>query len=445
MLNVTFGHCAGLDVHKKTVVATRIRPLGESEEAEAETQTFGTTTAELLALMDWLLAWEVTHVAMESTGVYWQPIHNILEGNLEVWLVNAHHLKQVPGRKTDVGDSAWLAQVMRLGLVKPSFIPPQPQRDLRDLTRYRVKLVQERAREVNRIQKVLEGANIKLASVASDVLGVSGRAMLEALVEGVRDARQLAELAKGRLRQKLPQLEQALQGLMRPHQAYLLAHQLAHLDFLDEEIAALSEQIERQLAALPPVVSPPAGGDEGDSAPRPEGAPEPTPPLTATEAAALLDTIPGVSLRLAQALLAEVGLDLTRFPSAKHLAAWAGVAPGNHESAGKRHSGRTRQGNPTLRTLLMEGAWAAAKTKQTYLAALYHRLAGRRGKKRAVVAVAHAMLVSAYYMLTRRTPYLELGPAYLDHRKKEFLVNRLLQRLNRAGYAVTLQPMPAPV
>jgi len=443
MLNVTFSHCAGLDVHKKTVVATRIRPLGESDEAEQETQTFGTTTAELLTLLDWLLGWEVTHVAMESTGVYWQPIYNILEGNLEVWLVNAHHLKQVPGRKTDVGDSAWLAQVMRLGLVKPSFIPPQPQRDLRDLTRYRVKLVQERAREVNRIQKVLEGANIKLASVASDVLGVSGRAMLEALVEGVRDARQLAELAKGRLRQKLSQWEQALQGRMRPHQAYLLAHQLAHLDFLDEEIAALSEQIERQLAALPPVVSPPTGEDTGSGA-HPEGVGEPTPPLTATEAAALLDTIPGVSLRLAQAMLAEVGPDLTRFPSAKHLAAWAGLAPGNHESAGKRHSGRTRQGNPTLRTLMIEGAWAAAKTKQTYLATLYHRLAGRRGKKRAVVAVAHAMLVSAYYMLSRRRPYLELGPAYLDHRKKESLVNRLMQRLNRIGYAVTVQPMPTP-
>jgi transposase len=442
MLNVTFGHCAGLDVHKKTVVATRIRPLGESEEAEAETQTFGTTTAELLALMDWLLAWEVTHVAMESTGVYWQPIHNILEGNLEVWLVNAHHLKQVPGRKTDVGDSAWLAQVMRLGLVKPSFIPPQPQRDLRDLTRYRVKLVQERAREVNRIQKVLEGANIKLASVASDVLGVSGRAMLEALAAGEADAKRLAELAKGRLRQKLPQLEQALAGRMRAHQAYLLTHQLAHLDFLDEEIAGLSEQIERHLAALPPVVTPPAAPGGATSLEERSAPTIPLPPLTA--AAALLDTIPGVSLRLAQAMLAEVGLDLTRFPSAKHLAAWAGVAPGNHESGGKRHSGRTRQGNPTLRTLLVEGAWAAAKTKQTYLAALYHRLAGRRGKKRAVVAVAHAMLVSAYYMLTRRTPYLELGPAYLDHRKKELLVNRLLQRLNRAGYAVTLQPMPAP-
>jgi transposase len=436
MLNVTFSHCAGLDVHKRTVVATRIRPRAEGSEGEAaeqETATFGTTTAELLGLLDWLLAWEVSHVALESTGVYWQPVYNVLEGSLTVWLVNAHHLKQVPGRKTDVGDSEWLAQVMRLGLVKPSFIPPPAQRELRDLTRYRVKLVQERAREVNRIQKVLEGANIKLASVASDVLGKSGRAMLEALVAGEQDPKQLAELARGRLRQKLPQLAQALTGRMRPHHAFLLSHQLAHLDFLDAEIAALSEQIERQLTALPPAQESSPPGNEGN-----KGAT----PLTAAQAVALLDTIPGLNRRLAEAILAEMGLDLAHFPSAKQLAAWAGLAPGNHQSGGKRKSTRTRQGNPTWRTLLIEGAWAAVKTKGTYLAALYHRLAGRRGKKRAAVAVAHSMVVSLYYMLTRRTPYADLGAAYLDPRKQEHLVERLVQRLNRVGYTVALQPIP---
>jgi transposase len=419
-----------LDVHKKTVVATRLRPADAGEVAQ-ETATFGTTTPELLALLDWLLAWEVTHVAMESTGVYWQPLYNILAGNVEVWLVNAHHLKHVPGRKTDVKDSEWLAQVMRLGLVKPSFIPPPAQRDLRDLTRYRVKLVQERAREANRIQKVLESANIKLASVASDVLGVSGRAMLEALVAGEQDPKQLAQLARGRLRQKLPALEQALTGVVRPHQAFLLAHQLSHLDFLAQEIAALSAQIEQLLLDWTPAG--PTDGSAGEDA-----------GVDAAQAVALLDTIPGVNAHTAQAIIAELGLSVQRFASAKQAAAWAGVAPGNHESGGKRRATRTRQGNRTLRTVLLEAAWAAAKTKNTYLAALYRRLSARRGKKRAAVAVAHSILVSAYHMLVRRTPYQELGATYFDQRQKDHLVAGLLHRLRRIGYTASLQPIPTP-
>lgn len=443
-MEIIYERCAGLDVHKKTVVACRMR-TGEAGQVEQETQTFGTKTVELLGLVDWLSEWEVSHVALESTGDYWKPVYNLLEGNFEVVLVNAKHVHNVPGRKTDVSDGAWLTELMRYGLLRGSFIPPQPQRDLRDLTRYRSQLVRERSRLVNRIQKGLEGANIKLASVATDILGKSGRAMLAALAAGQTDAAELAEMAKGKLRKKIPELEKALSGLVRPHHRFLLSQQLSHLDFLDEQIEAISQEIERQMtdpeldrpAAEPqPQTIDPTTGEVKAAETEPNG-PQ---PLSFSQAVALLDTIPGVNQRTAEIIVAELGTDMSRFPTAKHAAAWAGVAPGNNESAGKRYSGKTRDGNQALQDALSEAAWAATRTKETYLSALYHRLAGRRGKKRAIVAVAHSILVSSYYMLSRHEPYHDLGGTYFDERKQASVINRLLQRLEKLGFSVTIEP-----
>jgi transposase len=441
MMEVLYGRCAGLDVHKKTVVAARTRPAATGG-WEREVRTFGTLTTELLQLVDWLQAWHCTHVALESTGEYWKPVYNLLEGNFSVLLVNPQHIKHVPGRKTDVKDAEWLNELLAHGLLRPSFIPPAPQRDLRDLTRYRTTLVEERARVVNRVQKVLEGANIKLASVASDILGVSGRDMLQGLAAGHTDAAQLAELARGRLREKLPVLEQALTGIVRPHQRFLLATQLAHIDFLDEQVAAVSREIIAQIEAMS---EPPTSSD--DRPPAAAGASRPTPdgpgPLTAAAAVELLDTIPGIDVRLAQLIVAELGTDMRRFPTDRQAAAWAGLAPGNYESAGKRYSGRLRDGNQSLRSGLVQGAWAASHTKDTYLAAQYHRLIGRRGKRRALVAVAHSMLVIAYHMLKKHQPYHELGASYFDDRKKEAVTDRIVKRLRKLGYRVSLEPLPA--
>jgi transposase len=381
-------------------------------------------------------------VAMESTGEYWKPIFNLLEGNFQVFLVNASHVKRVPGRKTDKADARWLARLMRYGLLQASFIPPQGQRDLRDLTRYRTKLVQERSREVNRVQGVLERANIKLASVATDIMGVSGRAILAALIEGRADPATMAELAKRRLRSKIPLLEQALTGLVREHHRRLLAIQLAHIDFLDEHIEALSGEITRCLtelsagAVLPP---PSASNTTADSAAEPA---VPDAPLTFTRAITLLDTIPGIDRRGAERWVAETGVDMARFGTAARLAAWVGVAPGNDESAGKQRSGRTRHGNQPLRTVLTQLAHAAAHTKGTYLSALYHRLAARRGRKRAIVAVAHSMLVSAFSMFERQEPYHELGAAYFDEQRRHHAVDRLMRRIEQLGYHVHLEPRP---
>jgi len=442
-MEVMYARCAGLDVHKRTVVAARTRPAAAGE-WEREVRTFGTMTVELLQLVDWLQAWDCSHVAMERTGEYWKPVYNLLEASFTVLLVNPQHIKHVPGRKTDVQDAEWLNELLAHGLLRPSFIPPVAQRDLRDLTRYRTTLVEERARVVNRVQKLLEGANIKLAAVASDVLGVSGRQMLEGLVAGQADPAVLANLARGRLREKLPELQQALTGLVRPHQRFLLATQLAHIDFLDEQVAAVSQEIiaridHMSLPAEPPARLPPA--DIGPTPPPAEGAP----PLSAAQAVALLDTIPGVDVRLAQVIVAELGTDMTRFPTDRHAAAWAGLAPGNYESAGKRYSGRVRDGNQSLRTALVQGAWAAAHTKDTYLAAQYHRLIGRRGKRRALVAVAHSIIVIAFHMLRDHVPYRELGGNYFDERKKEAVTDRLIKRITKLGYSVSLTPLPATV
>jgi transposase len=441
MLPIIYKRIAGLDVHKKTVVATRMRVVTEVEQ---ETKTFGTTTPELLELHDWLHEWDLSHVAMESTGDYWKPVYNVLEDTFETWVVNARHVKNVPGRKTDVIDSKWVAQLMMHGLLRASFIPAKPQRALRELTRYRTRLVQERARVVNRVQKLLEGANIKLSSVASDVMGVSARAMLAEIVAGQTDAELMADLARGRMRNKIPELEKALTGLVQPHQRFVLAQQLDHIDFLDEKVETLSLRIEQQLECMswpdePAEPDTAEGTEEG-----PPVADESQLPLTWNAGVALLDTIPGVNRRIAEVMLAEMGLDMRQFPTANHLASWAGLAPGNNQSGGKRYSGRTTKGNKPLASIMVQGAWSAARTKDTFLKARYHRLAARRGKKRAIVAVAHSMLVSAWHMLTYQQPYQELGGDYFDERKKESKVSYLVRRLEKlTGGSVSIELQPA--
>ena len=404
-MEIVHTHCAGLDVHKKTVVATILVPDGQGGVFK-ETRTFETMTVDLLALSDWLVSQAVTHVAMESTGEYWKPIYNILENNFEVLLVNAQHIKQVPGRKTDIKDSEWIAELLRFGLLKASFIPPLGQRELRELTRHRTNFVRERATLVNRVQKTLESANIKLASVASNVVGVSGRAMLAALLAGQTDTAQMAELAKGRLRDKRDQLSKALEGRVKPHHQFVLTELLGQIDSLDETIARFDAEIEKYCRPF-------------------------------EEAVALLDTIPGVARRSAEVIISEIGIDMSRFPTANHLAAWAGVAPGNNESAGKRYSGKTRKGDQALEVALIQAAHAASHTHNTYLAAQYHRLAARRGKKRAIVAVAHSILVIAYHLIQRKEPYRELGADYFDKRRPEATAKRLLTRLQKLGYDVS--------
>jgi len=444
LLRIMYKRVAGLDVHKKTVVATRMQ-VTEEGRLEWETETFGTTTPELLELYDWLAEWGCTHVAMESTGDYWKPVYNLLEDDFEVLLVNAQHVKHVPGRKTDVLDSEWLAELLLHGLLKPSFIPPKPQRALRDLTRYRTKLVQERVRVVNRVQKLLEGANIKLASVATDVMGVSARAMLAEIAAGQTDPKLMADLARGRMRNKIPELEKALTGLVNPHHRFLLTKQLAHIDFLDEQIDDIGGEIARWFETQSQ-----RPGEGGNGSGRESGTETPSSeeeaPLTWEEAVALLDTIPGVNRKTAEDMLAEMGLDMGQYPTDKHLASWAGLAPGNRQSGGKRYSGRTRKGNRTLSSVTVQAAWSAVRTKDTFLKARYHRLAARRGKKRAIVAVAHSILTSAWHMLTYRQPYQELGSDYFDQRRKEAKVNYLTRQLEKlTGGAVRIELQVATV
>jgi len=446
LLRIMYERVAGLDVHKKTVVATPMR-VTEDGRLDWETRTFGTTTPELLELHDWLMEWGCTHVAVESTGDYWKPVFNLLEDDFEVLLVNAQHVKHVPGRKTDVSDSEWLAELLLHGLLKPSFIPPKPQRALRDLTRYRTKLVQERTRVVNRVQKLLEGANIKLSSVVTNVMGVSARAMLEEIAVGQTDSALMADLARGRMRSKIPELKKALTGFVEPHHCFLLAKQLAHIDFLDEQIADISAEIAQQIETMSQ-----SGQDGGGQILDDRGSieetssDEQTAPLTWAEAVALLDTIPGVNQRTAEVMLAEMGLNMEQFPTDKHLTSWSGLAPGNNQSGGKRYSGRTRKGNRPLSTIMVQAAWSAVRTKDTFLKSRYHRLAARRGKKRAIVAVARSMLSSAWHILTYREPYKELGGDYFDQRKKEAKVSyltRQLEKLTGGTVQIELQAVPA--
>ncbi len=406
-MRTLYDRVAGLDVHKKVIVAC-VRYLLADGSWHIEKRNFGTMTSDLLALLDWLLSHEITHVAMESTGEYWKPVFNILENNLEVIIVNAQHISKVPGRKTDQSDAEWIAELMQYGLLKASFIPPVGQRELRELTRYRSTFVRERANLANRVQKVLESANIKLASVASDVLGVSGRAMLNALIEGKATPSEMADLAQKRLRQKTEELNQALQGRVKPHHRFVLAELLRQIDSLDETIARFDEQIEEYCRPF-------------------------------EQAVTQLDTIPGVARQTAEIIVSEIGIDMGRFPSADHLAAWAGVAPGNNESAGKRRSGKTRPGNKALRSALNQAAHGAAHTKNTYLSAQYRRLAGRCGKKKAIVAVMHSILVIAYHLIQRNEPYRDLGGDYFDKQKPEATAKRLVKRLESLGFQVSLQ------
>jgi transposase len=399
---------AGLDVHQATVAAC-VRVPGAERGVEQVVRTFGTTTEQLMVLHDWLAAYGVTEVAMESTGVYWKPVYYVLETSFTVLLVNAAHIKRVPGRKTDVSDCAWIAQLLEHGLLQRSFVPPPPVRELRDLTRYRKSLVQERAREANRLHKVLEDANIKLSSVATDVLGVSGRAMLDALVSGTTDPKLLAELARGRLRSKLVALREALAGRFRGHHAFLVGQILAHLDYLDEALSELSKRIEEQM--------------------RPFG-----------EQIALLTSIPGIKTNTAQVILAEIGGDMRQFPDAAHLESWAGMCPGNRESAGKRRTAKTRKGSKWLRQALIEAALAATRKRACALGARFRRLTRHLGPKKAVVAVARQILEISYHLLARQTTYHELGVDYFDRRYAERVTRRCIRQLENLGHRVTLTP-----
>jgi transposase len=400
--------CAGLDVHRDTVAAC-VRVPGRGGHREQHVQTFGTTAAELLRLREWLAEHDVTDVAMESTGVYWKPIYYVLEEAFACLLVNAAHIKQVPGRKTDVQDCVWIAQLLEHGLLRSSFVPPVPIRELRDLTRYRKGLIQERQRETNRLHKVLQDAGIKLASVATDILGVSGRAMLAALVGGTTAPEVLAELARGKLRAKLPALREALAGRFRPHHAFLITQGLAHLDYLDEAIHTVSLEVERLL-------------------------------LPFAEARRRLSTIPGIKTRTAEVVIAEIGVDMSRFPSEHHLASWAGLCPGNNESAGKHKAGTTRKGNRWLRIALIEIALAAIRTKDSSFGARYRRVMRHRGHKKAVVAVAHSLLRTIYHVLAEGTDYREAGANYYDRRQTARTTRRAVAQLERLGYRVSLEP-----
>jgi transposase len=407
-MEVVFKDCAGLDVHKRMIVACAL--VSSAAGVQRHVKTCQTTLAGLEALGGWLTSLGVTHVAMESTGVYWKPVFNVLAPLMEVWVVNASHLKQVPGRKTDIKDAEWIAQLMRLGLLKRSFIPDVAQRDLRDLTRYRTRLLGERAAAANRLQKILEDANIKLASVASDVQGVSARAMLEAMIQGETDAESLANMARGRLRSKLPELEAALCGHIREHHRFMLHQLLHHLDALNEEVATLDTQIRIVTAPYETIIQ-------------------------------RLDAIPGVNRRTVEVILAEIGPDVKAFPSAQHLASWACLCPGNNITGGKRRSGRTRRGQNWLRAALVEAAWSAARTKDSYFSAQYYRLRARRGERRAAVAVAHSILIVIYNLLDDpEAVYTDLGGDYFLKRNAEQEQRRAIRKLETLGFTVTLAP-----
>ena len=407
-MEVIWGCCAGLDVHKDSVEAC-VRRMSAGGKVEHEVRHWGTTTRELMAMAEWLGSMGVTQVAMESTGVYWKPIFNILEARFEILLANAHHLKNVPGRKTDIRDCQWIAQLLQHGLLKGSFIPPRPQRELRDLTRQRTQLIDEGSRISNRIQKVLEDANVKLGSVASNVVGASGRLMLEAMVAGEDDPARLADLAQRRMRSKIPQLEQALYGKLTEHHRWMLKLLLDQLEATEQFIARLDERIAELARPQQPVLE-------------------------------KLDAIPGVDRRVAEVLMAEIGPDMTPFPSDAHLASWAGISPGNNESAGKKRSGRTTKGSRWLRQALVQAAWAASHKKDSYFQAHARNIMHRRGRKRGLVAVAHSLLTVIYHMLKEGTAYRDLGPQFLDRLRATHLIRFHVRRLRNLGMQVLLTP-----
>ena len=402
-MQIISNYVCGMDVHKNSITACVLTPK------KKEVRTFGTMTDELLLLVDWVMSNSCSHVAMESTGVYWKPIYNLLElePSIETYVVNAQHIKQVPGRKTDVKDSEWIADLLKHGLLKPSYIPNRDQRELRELVRYRRSLIDEKARESNRIQKVLEGANIKLGSVATDILGVSGRLMIRQLIDGEANPETLAQLAKKQLRKKIVLLQRSLAGLIGSHQKFMLKCQLDHIESLEQQIKKLDAEIKDRLHST-------------------------------TEDLERLDSIPGVGLQTAQQIIAEIGPDMTRFQSAAHLASWAGMAPGQNESAGKKKAARTRDGNKYLRSALIESAASAIRKKDSYLSAKYYRLKRRRGTKKARVAIAHQILVIVYHLLTRKEDYKELGSSHYDQQASEVKKRKALKQLKSLGYEVSI-------
>ncbi len=407
-MDIIYQRVAGLDLHKETIVAA-VRCIGAAGKLQTELRTFGTMTRDLLELSDWLAAHGVTHVAMEATGVLWKPVWNILDGRFQLLLVNPRELKQVPGRKSDVKDAQWIAQLLQHGLLRSSFVPGRPQRELRDLTRHRAQLQGEHTRAANRIHKLLEDANVKLGVVPSDILGVSGREILDRLVAGEEDAAKLAQSARGRMKPKIPRLELALQGKFGDHHRFMLKQLLSHLDHLDQQIAQFNARIEELLVAF-----------------------------VDKELQEKLDAVPGIDLNTIQNVIAEIGTDMSQFPSDAHLASWTGICPGNEESAGKRKRSKTTKGNRWLRRALTQAAWAATHTKDSYLGAQYHRLAGRRGKKRALVAVAHTLLVIIYHIIKYRVDYQDLGPDYFLRLEPERQKRYLVKRLEQLGYEVQL-------
>lgn len=403
--------CAGLDLHLKSIQA-HVRRRNPDGTVTSVAQRFGTTTSQILALGDWLAGHQVEKVAMEATGVYWKPVWNLLEDRFSLMLVNAQHFRNVPGRKTDVSDAAWLAQLLQCGLLRDSFVPPRAQRELRDLARQRTALVEDKCRVVNRIQKTLEDANIKLSSVASDVMGLSGRHMIQAMIAGQDDPAVLADLARNRLRQKLPELREALKGGVREHHRFMLKQLMAQVEMLEGQIAAFEARIEALMA------------EDQEKIDRLKG-------------------IPGVDDRAARLIIAEIGTDMSRFPSADHLCSWAGVCPGNNESAGKRKSGRTRNGNRWLRRVLNQAAWASSMKKGSYFKAQHARIARRRGLKRATMAVSRSLLTTIYHMLKTGSVFKDLGAGFFDQMKPQRVIHGIIKRLDSLGFNVQLTPKSA--
>ena len=409
-MQILYPQCCGLDVHKASLTACIL--INESNRKERHLRRFGTMTGDVNELAAWLTAHGVRKLAMESTGIYWKPIWNLLEDGFDLMLVNAQHIKAVPGRKTDIKDCEWIAELLQHGLLHGSLVPPEPVRELRDLNRNRAILVQQRATVSNRIEKVLVDANFKLASVASHVLGQSGRNMLQAMVDGILEPTELADMARAKLRKKIPELRLAFQGRFVERHRFQIEQLLDQLHFLDATVAEFEQQIAERSRPFQDKID-------------------------------LLMTIPGVDRITASSMIAEIGGDINQFPTAQHLASWAGICPGNKESAGKQYSGKTRKGSRWLRRVLCQAAWAASHTKNTYLTAQFRRLAARRGKQRATVAVAHSILVAAFYILKRNEPYREAGGNYFEQVNPMALRRYLVKRLERLGHRVILQPATA--